>query len=412
MRFPRLLPVLVVVLLSLAVAGCNSRPASAVREEITVLVSIDGFRWDYLQLHHAPVLAKLAAEGVHATRITPCFPSKTFPNHYSLVTGLRPESHGIVANWFYDPKLKEMFAMSKKETHWWDGGEPVWITAEKQGVRSACFFWPGSEAELQGRRPTYYKPWDKRLTSNDRVDGLLEWLGKPEAERPRLCTLYFDAVDTAGHNYGPTAPETKSAVAEVDAAIGRLLAGLERLGLRDRVNLLVVSDHGMGDCGPDRVIFFEDLMDVSKVQLESNGPNGGVRPKPGTVTPAELAASIRAKAPPQLKVYLREEVPAEFHYGKSDRIPPVVLMCDMHWNIETKNGWPLVSQRYSRGAHGWDPRTTEMGALFIARGPAFRTRLEIGDVENIHLYNLLCATVGITPAPNEGDDRLLRQVMR
>lgn len=380
--------------------------------ETVILLSIDGFRWDYLTLHEAPTLRRLAREGAHAGRLTPPFPSKTFPSHYTLVTGLRPESHGIVANWFYDPATQQMFSMAKVEPHWWEAAEPIWITAEKQGVRAGCFFWPGSETELQGRRPTLFRPFEKRLTCAQRVDGLLAWLDLPPAERPRMFTLYFDLVDTVGHNFGPTAPETGAAVREADDAVARLLAGLEHRGLRERVNLVIVADHGMANSAPERVVFIEDLVDVSQVQVESLGPNGGVRPLPGGPTPAELVAAIRAQAPPQVEAYLREEVPAHLHYRKSERIPPVVLLAAPGWNIESKVGWPARRSRYSRGTHGWDPALPDMGALFIAHGPAFRTEHEFPEAHSLDVYQLLCAVLGLRPAPNEGSDRLAREVLR
>lgn len=411
-----LVPLLLFLLASMS--GCQqqvSAPKPPAAEQLLILISIDGFRWDYLERHDAPTLRALAHDGVHARRMTPCFPSKTFPNHYSLVTGLRPESHGIVSNWFWDPAFAETFGMSKpasnSESRWWDEGEPVWITAERQGVRSACYFWPGSETEIHGVRPTYFQKFNHKLPAKARVDGLLEWLALPPAQRPRFATLYFDLVDTAGHNFGPLSPECASAVRTADAAIARLLAGLARLGLRERTNLVLVSDHGMSECGPDRVIFLEDLMDLSKVRIESTGPNGGVRPLPGTVSAAELAASIRAKAPPQLKVYLRDEMPEQLHYRHNPRIPEIMLVCDDHWNIESKTGWPARRATYSKGSHGWDPATSNMGALFIAQGPAFRRGHEFPDVENIHVYNLLCAVLGIQPAKNEGDARLEREAL-
>ena len=383
--------------------------------QLLILVSVDGFRWDYLKKHEAPVLAQLATASVHATRLTPSFPSKTFPNHYTLVTGLYPAHHGIVGNWFFDPASGETFGMSKpasnSEERWWAGGEPVWITAEKQGVRSACFFWPGSETTHDGVRPSFFKPFDKKLRTAERVDGLLTWLALPPAERPRFATLYFDVVDDMGHRHGPDAPETVAAIKEVDAALARLLAGLDRLGLRDRTDLVIVSDHGMSEQSPDQVIFLEDLMTVSQVRVDSTGPTGGVRPKPGTVTAAELVASIRAKAPPQLQVWLRDETPAHYHFRGNPRIPDVVLLADDHWNIESRTGWPKRVLTYNKGNHGWDPATPNMGALFIAHGPSFRSGVEIPGVENIHLYNLLCAALGLKPAPNDGDQRLVQAAL-
>lgn len=394
----------------LLASSCTNPAHAPAGDGPLILISIDAFRWDYLRKYDAPTLRALAAGGVHATRMTPSFPSKTFPNHYTLVTGLYPEHHGIVANWFYDPADNAKFDMGMLAPRWWDGGEPIWVTAEKQGVRSACFFWPGSEAVIHGVRPSFLKQFKKSLTAAERVDGLLEWLALPPGQRPRLATLYFDIVDTAGHDFGPSAPETGAAVKEVDDAIARLLAGLDRLRLRDTTSLVIVSDHGMTEISPDRVIFFDDLMDVSQVRIEANGPYGGVRPKPG-VDLAAFVAGIRAKAPAHVQVYLREETPARLHFNTGDRIPPVVLVMDDHWSIEQKAGWPAKQARYNKGNHGWDPATPNMGALFIANGPAFRHGVEIPDVENIHLYNLLCAALGLKPAPNDGDQRLVRAAL-
>ena len=406
--------VLIAGIFSLLVTSCTT-PAAPRPSARLILVSIDGFRWDYLQKYDAPTLKALAAGGVHATRMTPSFPSKTFPNHFTLVTGLRPEHHGIVSNYFFDPALNASFnknlAADNTDPRWWQQGEPVWITAEKQGVRSACYFWPGDEAEIHGARPSFYRAYDGKVTSNQRVDGLLAWLDLPVEQRPRFCALYLEVVDVVGHKAGPDAPETAAAVKEADDAIARLLAGLAARGLREQTDLVIVSDHGMSEQSADRVIFGEDLMNVSSVQVESAGPNGGVRPKPGTVTPAELVASIRAKAPPQLQVYLREEVPVQFHYRDNPRIPPVVLIADDHWNIESRVGWPRFAANYNRGNHGWDPATPNMGALFIASGPSFRHGHEFADVDNIHLYHLLCTLLGLKPAPNDGDDRLAREAL-
>ncbi len=402
-------------LASLFFVSCST-PAAKPAGDLVILLSIDGFRWDYIKKYHPPTLGRLAAGSVHATRMTPSFPSKTFPNHYTLVTGLRPAHHGIVGNWFYDPEFADTFGMSKPESNtqerWWDEGEPVWITAEKQGVRSFCYFWPGSEAENHGVRPNRYKAFDSKIPTNARVDELLSWLDVPEAKRPGLCTLYFDVVDSKGHKFGPDAPETAAAVAEADAGVQRLLDGLARLGLADRANLVIVSDHGMSPCGPDQIIFLEDLMDVSQVQVDSTGPVGGVRPKPNTISAAELADHIRAKAPPQLHVYLRNETPERFHYRDNPRIPDVVLICDDHWNFESKVGWPKRAPTYNVASHGWDPATPNMGALFIANGPAFRPHVEIPDVDNINVYNLLCATLGVKPAPNDGSQVLVHAALR
>lgn len=404
----RRLSVLLCLPVLLGLVSCQSSPRPA--DGPVILISIDGFRWDYLEKYDVPTLRRLAAEGVHAQRLNASFPTKTFPNHYTLVTGLRPGRHGIVANWFHDPALDEDFTMARTETAWWAGGEPVWITAEKQGLRTACLFWPGSEAEIQGRRPTRYLPFDKRLTPGERVDRLLEWLAAPDAASPRLLTLYFDHVDTAGHDHGPDAPETGEAVVAADAAVARLLAGLERLGRREHANLVLVSDHGMAATDPGRVVFLDDLMDLARVDVEATGPYAGVRPKPG-VDPAALVAAIRARAPAHVQVYRREEMPARLQYNAGDRIPPILLLTDTGWCFERKAGWPALRATYRKGNHGWDPAAPEMGALFIAHGPAFRAGARLPAAENVDVYNLLCATLGLTPAPNDGSDSLARAAL-
>ncbi len=400
-------------LTTLLLASCTGPVQPAATSDPVILISIDGFRWDFLQKFAAPTLRQLAAGGVHATRLTPSFPSKTFPNHYTLVTGLRPEHHGIVSNYFYDPTLRASFNKNlltdNADPRWWQQGEPVWITAEKHGVRSASLFWPGGDAEIHGTRPNFSLPFDGKVGSARRVDQILAWLDQPAASRPRFCALYLDVVDVVGHRFGPDAPETAAAVQEADEAVARLLAGLTARGLRDRTDLVIVSDHGHSEQSADRVIFLEDLMDVSKVQVESVGPNGGVRPLDGDA--AGLVARIRAKQVPHLGVYLREEVPARLHYRDNPRIPPVVLIADEHWNIESKVGWMKFAPTYNRSNHGWDPATPNMGALFIASGPAFQRGVEIPDVENIHLYNLLCAVLGVKPSPNDGDDRLVKAAL-
>jgi predicted AlkP superfamily pyrophosphatase or phosphodiesterase len=397
-------------LFSLLFAG--SALAASVTPGPLILVSIDGFRWDYLKKYPAPTLNQLADDGVHADRLISSFPTKTFPNHYTIVTGLRPEHHGIVSNYFYDPALKASFNKGKTadnaDPRWWSEGEPIWITAEKKDLRTACFFWPGSQASVEGLRPSYYETYHGNINSNDNVDALLKQLDQPAATRPGFCALYFDVVDRMGHKFGPDAPETGTAVREVDNALARLLDGLVKRGLRETTNFVIVSDHGMTPISPQRVIFLEDLMPLSTVQVESYGPNGGVRPKTGT--PAELVASIRAKHIPHLQVYLREKVPA--HYRDNPRIPPVVLIADEGWNIETKVGWPTLEPRYDHGSHGYDPALPDMGALFIADGPAFKHHVEISKVENIHIYNLLCAVLNLKPAPNDGDRRLVREALK
>jgi len=398
----------------LVLAACTTPTARAPVGPL-ILISLDGFRWDYLDKYDAPTLRALATSGVHARRFVPSFPSKTFPNHYTLVTGLRPEHHGIVSNYFYDPVLQASFSKNlpgdNADARWWQQAEPVWITAEKQGVRTGTYFWPGSDAENHGLRSSLHQGWDPRIGTNRRVDGVLGWLALPPASRPRFCALYFNVVDVVGHKNGPDSPEMAAAVKEADQAVARLLAGLEQLGIREQTNLIIVSDHGMSEQSLDRIAYLDDFVDLSLVRVESTGPNGGVSPLPGAPTAAELVRQMRAKAPPQVHLYLRDEVPARYQYRANPRIPEIVFICDANWNVETRAALAKFTGELDRGNHGWDPALPDMGALFIASGPSFRRDTRIGDVENVHLYNLVCATLGVRPAANDGDDRLVRSVL-
>lgn len=399
--------ILIAVLGSFA-TGCANPPTKETSKPLLVLISIDGFRWDYLNKYPAPTLQKLAAAGVQAGRLTPPFPSATFPSHYTLVTGLYPENHGIVSNIFYDPVTGAQFisksAESANTSHWWEGGEPIWITAEKQGLPSACFFWPGSEAAIHGVRPSYFRTYENNLTCHQRVEGLLTWLALPADKRPTFANLYFNNVDVIGHRFGPDAPETAAAITEADTAIASLLDGLTRLGLRDSVNLVIVSDHGMEPVSIDRTLVIEDYLAPNTYELIFAGPIAGLRPTNGA-TAEELAARLRGKHP-QLNVWLRHEIPAHLHYQASDRIAPVTILANPGWLISNRDWVRTHRLTFERASHGYDPASPNMGALFIANGPAFRRGTTIAETEGIQIYNLLCAVLGLKPAPNDGDQRL------
>ncbi|HEU0305711.1 MAG TPA: ectonucleotide pyrophosphatase/phosphodiesterase, partial [Lysobacter sp.] len=226
-------------LAALALAACVSAPAAPEQPAPVLLISIDSFRADYLDRGMTPNLARIARDGVRARWMNPSYPSLTFPNHYTLVTGLRPDHHGIVHNTMHDPVLgafRNSDAKAVREPRWW-GGEPLWVTAEKAGLRTATLFWPGSEAPINGTWPSEWVPYDEAMPMPQRVDKVVGWLSRPGLERPRLATLYFEALDETAHGFGPDSPQTNATRAEIDAAIGRLLQGLSRHGLRDRVNL-------------------------------------------------------------------------------------------------------------------------------------------------------------------------------
>jgi predicted AlkP superfamily pyrophosphatase or phosphodiesterase len=383
------------------------------REPVVIFVGIDGLRSDYLEKFQPPNLSQLAEDGVYARRMEASFPTLTFPNFYTLATGLRPERHGIIGNNMFDPEFGEKFSLgspSVQEGKWW-GGEPVWVTAQKHGLRAACMFWPGSEAEIGGMRPWEWRKFDYKVTPEDRVRTVLDWLAKPEAERPRLITLYFHEADTAGHKFGPDSPETAAAVATVDAAVGQLREGVHRLGLDGVVNYVIVSDHGMTELSPERVIVLSEMIDLNTVNVDFSGAVAGLRPHDAAEEKAVYEALAAKASQGHFKVFRREEMPERLHFRAHRRIPPIVLLADEGWMIIREPLTSVTRGLFQKATHGFDPELPSMGATFIAEGPAFKKGVRLPVFENIHVYNLLCALLGLPPAKNDGDRRLLDQTL-
>ncbi|MGH9220818.1 MAG: nucleotide pyrophosphatase/phosphodiesterase family protein, partial [Vicinamibacterales bacterium] len=300
---------------------------------ILILVSVDGFRWDYLDRYQAPNLRQLAANGVRAEGLIPQFPTKTFPNHYTIVTGLKLANHGIISNNMRAADIPGEFSMSNRDVladpRWW-AGEPIWNTAEQQGRVAAAMFWPGSETPIGGRQATFWLPFDDDMPHAQRVGRVLSWLGLPEGKRPVFLTLYYSDVDSTGHDFGPESAEVATAVAAVDRSIGELVAGVKAMGLDDRVHYVVVSDHGMAALSPDRMIVLDSLIDVASVDVVDWAPVLGVSPKDGNVE--KLYAALKDKHP-NLAVYRRDEIPAVYGIAGHQRLPPVVGLADEGWYI-------------------------------------------------------------------------------
>jgi predicted AlkP superfamily pyrophosphatase or phosphodiesterase len=384
-----------------------------------ILVSIDGFRPDYLDKYPAPTLRLLAERGVRAKWMTPSFPSLTFPNHYTVATGLYPDHHGIVANNIYAPEFNETFSMSKREEvgngRWWLG-EPIWVTAEKQGQRAASFFFPGTEAEIAGKRPSFWKLFDDTVPNFERVATILSWLELPRAERPTMITLYFSDVDHGGHDAGPDSEEVKTAIANVDQSLSRLVEGLQARRIFERVNLIIVSDHGMARVDPRHVIVLDDYLDLSLAkQIAWNGAMVQIFPQPGQA--ATIYNGLKAKAPSQLAVYRKTELPTRFHYGTSPRIGDIVLQTAEGWSISSRDRFkppqPAADGSFSsRGAHGFDNELESMRALFIAHGPAFKRARVVEPFANVDVYNVMAKILKLKPAPNDGNKATIKAVLR
>jgi predicted AlkP superfamily pyrophosphatase or phosphodiesterase len=380
----------------------NTRPIP-----ILVLASFDGWRSDYIDRFPTPNLHALAARGARAERLIPSFPPLTFPNHYTIVTGLYPAHHGIVANRFRDPAMPERFTMggaTAKDPAWWLG-EPIWVSAIRQGRRAATMFWPGTEAPIAGVRPTFWRPYDKTVLSPSRVDQVLEWLSLPDGERPSLVTVYFDEVDSAAHDFGIDSPQLTTATAHLDAALGQLIGGLARMGLNDRTTVVVVSDHGMTPLSPDRVILLDDYIDVDSIDLVETDGFLSLAAKNGDTD--GLYARLHGKHP-SLAIYRRDQVPPRLHYGGSARIEPIIGIPSDGWTVTTR---ARLAQRHA-ATHGFDPRDRSMGALFVAAGPRIGAGIVLPPFENVDIYNFLCSVLELRPAENDGTTELIRRLER
>ncbi len=390
-------------------SGCQSTAPPSSSETATedapaplIVISIDGLRWDYLDLHEAPTLSRLADEGVHVEHLTPLFPTKTFPNHYSTVTGLYPSNHGIIANTMYDPVMDATFSLSDRDAvenpDWW-GGEPIWVTAEQQGRTAATYFWPGSEAPVQGVRPSEWFRYDESVPGTTRVDQALEWLDRPAETRPDLLTLYFSRVDTKGHYYGPRSDSVATALREVDGFIQRLLDGLDARNLTDEVNLLLTSDHGMSSISRDRTIVLDDYIDLDDVRLTARNPVAMMEPRSGVSVDSVVTALDRV---PHLSAYRKGTLPDTLHFDAHRRIPSVIALADEGWSLRTRAWMKRNPDWDGGGTHGYDPRYETMHTLLLARGPAFQASATVEQMSLLHLYELMCAVLDLDPAPNDG----------
>ena len=388
-------------------SGGTNRPEHRDKPYV-ILVSLDGFKAEYLDRMPLPNLQRLMQRGARAKAMIPVFPSFTFPNHYSLVTGLHPGRHGIVNNRFYDPIRQEAYAYTDPKAvvdGSWYGGEPIWVTAEKQGMVSACFFWPGSEAPIQGIHATIWNKYDGKIPNTARVTTVLEWLQRPEARRPHMMTLYFSDVDSATHEAPLGSPGVEEAARAVDGALGELLAGIDKLPIRDRTYLLVTSDHGMVNTSGEQSVPLESLLnasDVAEIEASYGGPVASLHVKGGLTRARALVEKINAKLA-RGTAYLRSELPERFHYHADPRAGDIVVVMDESWTLSAprRAGASTSSRRpadESYGQHGWDNSLPSMRAMFLITGPGIREGALIDDVQNVDVYPLMTELLGLQPA--------------
>ena len=378
--------------------------ACAKNDQVTVIISLDGFRWDYTQWYDTPFLDRMAQEGVEAALI-PSYPSKTFPNHYTLATGLFPDHHGIIGNKFINRATGKKFSLSNREVkhdaHYY-GGEPIWLTAQRQGLRTAVFYWPGSDVAVQGKYPDKYFNYDQepRLTFGQRIDGILKQLRRPEAKRPQLIMAYFEQPDHNGHVYGPQAKQTRIAVMEIDKLISNLYERIQKLPISDNVNFIVVSDHGMTLTMPEKHINARQYLKKEwYYDIEGDAP-ANIYVREGCAD--SICQALQGVD--HIRVWHRTEVPYYLHYGTNENVGDVV--------IDTELGW-LFSDKKAEygGTHGYDPSYNDMHALFRAVGPAFK-HISLPHFPNVDVYPLLCHLLGIEPAPNDGSLNIVKRMLR
>lgn len=373
-----------------------------------VLVSLDAFRWDYSKLYNTPNLNKLAKDGVKAERMISSFPTNTFPNHYSIATGLYPDHHGLINNSFPAPDLGLYYRMGDRaavENPAFYGGEPVWVTAEKQGVRAASFFWVGSEAPVGGKYPAYWKKYDGKVTFEERIDTVIKWLGYPPQKRPELVTLYFDEPDGTSHDFGPVSPETGKVVVRVDSLIGVLRTKLSALPYAKKINLILLSDHGMSAVSYDKYINLKAVVPNRMIASISGGnPVYLINPSEGK----RDSVLLLLNSVEGMKAWKKSELPSKWHYGTNPRIPEIVVVADSSWSIGTR---PDASS-IKGGAHGYDNSNSDMFSIFYAAGPSFKKNYKFKELNNVDVYNLICRILDINPAKNDGNPSNIKRMLR
>ncbi|XP_023546557.1 ectonucleotide pyrophosphatase/phosphodiesterase family member 1-like [Cucurbita pepo subsp. pepo] len=387
----------------------TARPLSKLKHPVVLLISSDGFRFGYQFKTSTPNIDRLIANGTEAERgLIPVFPTLTFPNHYSIVTGLYPAHHGIINNYFLDPVTGDAFTMANHNPKWWLG-EPLWETVTNQGLKAATVFWVGSEVNKGSWScpVNYCHHYNGSVPFEERVDMILQYFDLPSEEIPVFMTLYFEDPDHQGHQVGPDDPQITDAVARIDLMLGKLISGLEKRGVFEDVNIILVGDHGMVGTCDKKLIFLEDLASwivIPESWVQSRTPLLAIRPPPD-VSPSEVVLKMnealrsgKVANGNRLKMYVKEELPSRLHYSESDRIPPVIGLVEEGFKVEAKNS----KRQECGGAHGYDNAIFSMRSIFVGHGPQFGRGRKVPSFENVQIYNLITSILNIKPAPNNG----------
>jgi len=381
-------------------------------KSIVILISLDGFRWDYLSRTATNNFDAIVGSGVKAKSLIPVFPTTTFPNHLSIITGLYPENHGIVSNRMYDEEWDAWYYIGEgsvpvTESRWYEG-EPFWVTAEKQGYTTATYFWPGSEAVINGEQPTYWYPYDGSVPNEEIINQVLEWLEFPIENRPTFITFYLNDANHWGHIYGPESSEMNAIIQGLDNDIGMLIDGLNERDIFENVNIIITADHGMTSQSRDRVIFLDDYINLEDVMVIDWTTMATIRPNEGLVS---VIYNNLSGAHERMNVYWKEEMPERLHYRNHRRIPPIICIADQGWSITTREYFNNNPDAYTGGTHGYDPIYEDMQGIFICRGPSFKDGLIVDSFQNIHIYNILAYVLGVIPTENDGDLNYVRAML-
>jgi len=380
----------------------------AENDQYVLLISMDGFRSDYLDITDTPNFDKMAKNGIRSDGLKPVFISKTFPNHYSIATGMYAESHGVIANSFFASDLDKYYSIRDRksvENGDFYGGEPIWVTAEKQGVKTASYFWVGTEAAIAGVHPSIWKRYDQKVPFEDRIDSVMTWFSLPISHRPRLIMLYFHEPDWTGHEYGPSSDENVDQIQRMDDIMGTIIEKAEKLSIADNLNVLVVSDHGMTEVHPEQIIDLSAYTDLSDVTTAGAGPT------------VFLSSDSRKRLTtvyndlqqlPNAQVYWKRDIPERWHYRDHERIPEVLIVAEEGWTLMPMGHGPGMP----RGTHGYDNDLSSMQAIFVADGPAFKSGYSREVFENIHIYPLLAHILDLEPyAEIDGDLNVVKDLL-
>ncbi len=404
------------LLLAVTIISCAQEKEQEPEKNFLLLISFDGFKYDYFERANTPNFDKFIAGGSKADGLIPVFPTKTFPNHYSIVTGLYPENSGIVSNTMYDKEMDKYYRIGDREAvenPAWYQGEPIWNTAERQGLTAGTLFWVGSEAPINDKYATYWKIYDTNMDERTRIDTVVNWFTQTDKPNVDFATLYFSEVDTQGHGRGPNADSVNVYIEQADELLGYLVDRLEEKGIYDRTNIVIVSDHGMSELSADRVVLIDQIIDVTRVQMVDWTPVSMINFTDSTYKDEAIAKLKEAeKENGNFRVFTKEEIPDYWHVKNHPRTTDLIVVADNGWQITSRNRLNFFIQGLPAGTHGFDNQEKDMQGIFLAHGPNIAEGTKIEAFENVHIYEMMCELLGIEPAKNDGNIEILKSILR